>query len=59
MFKKYVNKIFTKKLNLFTIICLNNILIYIKGLSQPHIEAVYWILDNFQKYFFFANLKKC
>lgn len=41
IFQDYVNKIFAKKLNFFTIIYLNNILIYIKYPSLPHIEIFY------------------
>ena len=33
IFKKYINKIFVKKLDIFIIIYLNNILIYIKNLN--------------------------
>lgn len=37
---------------------LDNILIYIKGPGQPHIKAVYWVLDQLWKYGLFSNLKK-
>ena len=57
--KRYINKILAKKLNIFIIIYLNDILIYMKNLEQLYIEAVCWILNQLQKYFFFANLKKC
>ena len=40
------------------IIYLDNIWIYTKDLSQPYIEAIYWILNQLQKYFLFANPKK-
>ena len=40
-FQKYINKILTAKLNIFVIVYLDNILIYIKDSSQPHIEAIY------------------
>ena len=58
IFQGYINKILAKKFNIFVIICLNDILIYTKDPGQPHIEAVRWILDQLQKYFLFANLKK-
>ena len=58
-FQGYVNKILAEKLDIFIIIYLDDILIYTKNLGQPHIEAVQWVLDQLQKYSFFANLKKC
>ena len=58
IFQKYINKILAEKLDIFIIVYLNNILIYTKNLDQPYIKAVYWILDQFQKYFPFTNLKK-
>ena len=39
IFQKYVNKILTEKLNIFMIIYLDNILIYTKNPSQPHVKA--------------------
>ena len=33
-------------------------MIYTKDLGQPHVEAICWVLDQFWKHFFFANLKK-
>ena len=58
-FQRYVNKILAKKFDIFVIIYLNDILIYIKDPGQPHVEVVRWVLDQFRKYFLFANLKKC
>ena len=45
-FLKYVNKILAKKLDVFIIIYLDNILIYTKNPSLLHLEAV-WVLDRF------------
>ena len=39
-FQKFINRILAKKLNIFIIIYLDNILIYIEDLSQPYIEAI-------------------
>ena len=39
-FQKYINKIFTKNLNLFIIIYLNNIFIYTNDNRDGHITAV-------------------
>ena len=57
-FQKYINKILAEKLDKFVIVYLDNILIYTKHPRQPHIEVVYWVLDQFLKYSFFVNLKK-
>ena len=58
-FQRYVNKILAEKLNIFVVVYLDDILIYTKDPKQPHIEAVCWVLDQFWKHSFFANLKKC
>lgn len=59
IFEGYINKILAKKLDVFLIIYLDNILIYTKDSGQAHVKAVCWILENLQKYSLFANLKKC
>ena len=59
IFQGYVNKILAKKLDIFVIIYLSDILIYTKDPDQPYVEAVRWVLDQLQKYSFFTNLKKC
>ena len=48
-----------KKLNIFVIFYLDDIFIYIKYPSQPHVNAVWWILKQLMKTGLFANLKKC
>lgn len=45
-FQKYINKISTKKLDIFVIIYLDNILLYIKDLRQLYIEVIHWVLKN-------------
>ena len=59
IFQGYVNKILAKKLQIFIIIYLDDILIYTKDLGQSHVEAVCWVLDQLWKYLLFTNLKKC
>ena len=59
IFQGYINKILAKKLNIFIIVYLDNILIYTEDPGQPHVKAVRWVLDKFQKYSLFVNLKKC
>ena len=39
-FQGYINKILTKQLNIFIIIYLDDILVYTKDPSQPHIGSV-------------------
>ena len=58
-FQGYINKIRAKKLNIFIIVYLDDILIYTKNEGQGHMEAVRWVLNLLQKNGFFANLKKC
>ena len=58
IFQSYVNKILAEKLDIFVIVYLDDILIYTKDLSQPHFEALHWVLDQLWKYLLFANLKK-
>ena len=58
-FQGYVNKILPEKLNIFIIIYLDDILIYIEDPGQPHIKVVRWILVQLRKYLLFDNLKKC
>ena len=43
-FQKYINKILIEKFDIFIIIYLDNILIYIKDLSQAYIEAICQVL---------------
>ena len=58
-FQGYINKILAKKLNIFVIVYLDNILIYTKNEGQGHVEAVWWVLDLLRKNGLFAKLKKC
>ena len=39
-FQGYVNKTLAEKLNIFVIVYLDNILIYIKDLTKGHVKAV-------------------
>ena len=45
MSQGYINKILAEKLNIFVIVYLDIIFIYIKNLSQGHVEAVRLVLD--------------
>ena len=48
-----------EKLDVFVIVYLDDILIYIKNQGQGHINVVQWVLDFLRKNGLFANLKKC
>ena len=58
-FQGYIKKILAKKLDIFVIVYLDNILIYTKDSGQGHVEVVRWVLDLLEKNGLFANLKKC
>ena len=58
-FQGYMNKILAEKLNIFVIVYLDIIVIYIKDSEKAHVEAVQWVLEVLRKYGFCANLKKC
>ena len=45
IFQGYINKIVAENLDIFVIVYLNDIVIYVKNLSQPHIKAINWALD--------------
>ena len=57
-FQGYINKILAEKLDVFVIVYLENILIYIEDKAQGHVEAVRWVLDLLKNNGLFANLKK-
>ncbi len=57
-FQGYINKILAEKLDIFIVIYLNDILIYIEDPGQPHVEIVQWVLEQLQKHCFYANLNK-
>ena len=58
-FQDYINKILGKKLDIFVVVYLDNILIYTKDLVQLHVDAVHWVLEQLRKHGLFANLQKC
>ena len=57
-FQSYINKILAEKLDVFIIVYLDNILIYIEDEGQGHVEGVWWVLNLLKKNGLFANLKK-
>ena len=56
---KQLNKILAEKLDVFVIVYLNDILIYIKNKDKKYVEVVQWALEQLQKHLLYANLKKC
>ena len=48
-----------KKLDVFVIVNLEDILIYIEDADQAHINAIQWVLNKLMKHGLFAKLKKC
>ncbi len=45
MFQTYINKILAEKLNIFVVVYLNDILIYIENKGEKYVQAVWWVLD--------------
>ena len=58
-FQGYINKVLAKKLDIYVIVYLDDILIYTGDQSQGHMEAVRWVLEILRKNVLFTNLKKC
>ncbi len=58
-FQNYINKILAKKLDIFIVVYLDDILIYIENPGQLHVEIVRWILEQLWKYSLYTYLKKC
>ena len=58
-FQGYINKILAKKLDVFVILYLDDILIYTNNKSQRHVNTIWWVLEELKKHGLYANLKKC
>ena len=58
-FQNYINKILAKKLDIFFIVYLDNIIVYTKDPGQAHLNAVWWVCKELRKNSLFANLQKC
>ena len=58
-FQSYINKILTQKLDIFVILNLNNILVYIENPGQSYVDAVRWVLEQLRKHNLYVNLKNC
>ena len=58
-FQEYINKMFAEKLDIFVIIYLDDILIYVEDDEDSHVIAVQWVLEQLRKFLLYANLEKC
>ena len=58
-FQGYINKLLAKKLDIFVILSLDNIFIYIVDPGHAPVNAVWWVLKELRKYSVFSKLKKC
>lgn len=56
-FQGYIKKILAEKLDIYLIVYLDNILIYI--IKANHGDAVWWDFNQLRKYFLYINFKKC
>ena len=57
-FQGLINKIVAKKLDIFVIVYLDDILIYTNDNGNSHVAAVQWVLKQLRKYLLYINLKK-
>ncbi len=58
-FQSYINKILAKKLDVFVVVYLDDILVYTEDPKQPYVKAVQWVLEQLRKHGLYTNLKKC
>ncbi len=57
-FQGYINKILAEKLDVFVIVYLDDILIYIESEGEEHVQVLRWVLDPLRKHSLYAKLKK-
>ena len=55
-FPGYIHILLTKKLNIFVIVYLDKILIYIN--EANHIDFIWWVFEQLRKYLLYINIKK-
>lgn len=58
-FQGYINKILSKKFNVFIIVYMDEVLIYTKDECLSHVKVIQWIFEKLWKYSLYDNLKKC
>ena len=54
-FQRLINKTLVKKLNIFVIIYLDDILIYTDDYKDGHVAAVLWVLEQLRKYLLYEE----
>ena len=57
-FQRYINEILAEKLDIFVIVYLANIIIYIDDNRDQYVAAVRWVLEQLRKFSLYINLKK-
>ena len=57
-FQRFINKILAKKLDIFLIVYLDDILMYTNNDGNGYVAAIMWVLKQLRKFSLFANLKK-
>ena len=58
-FQSYIKKYLAGKLDVFVIVCLDDIFIYTNEKRAKHEKVIRLFLGQLQKYGLYANLKKC
>ena len=58
IFQTYINKTLTEVMNIFCVVYLNDILIFLKN-RKKHVFYVRDVLQRLRKFELYANLKKC
>ena len=58
-FQRFINTFLAEKLNIYVIVYVDDIFIYIDDNRDGHVAAIWWILKQLRKFFLYANLKKC
>lgn len=58
-FQEFIDKTLAKKLNIFVILYLNDIFIYINDDGNSYVVAIWWVLELLKKFPLYFNPKKC
>ena len=58
-FQDYINKILAENLDVFIMVYLDNIPIYIEDAGQDNVKAVRYVFGELQNLGLFTDLKKC
>lgn len=58
-FQAYVNQALAKKLDIFMVVYIDDILIYTEDKRQDHVDSIKWVLRDLCRWGSYTNLKKC